>query len=142
MWLLPYLEKMNAKDMKSKGLKLKVKDIYNTEGTSLKDAIVIFGNGCTGEIVSGSGLLLTNHHCGYPNIQSVSTVERKPTSPDIFSSAPPMDSTCGCNDCSYMKLVTLEKIAAALEIETPEVTVPENIRSAAEKSIRAMLSIK
>ena len=75
MWLLPYLEKTNAKDMKAKGLKLKVKDIYNADGVSLKDAIVIFGNGCTGEIVSPAGLLLTNHHCGYPNIQSVSTVE-------------------------------------------------------------------
>ncbi|MDR2890924.1 MAG: S46 family peptidase [Alistipes sp.] len=75
MWLLPYLNKLNIKDMKAKGLKLDAEDIYNVNGSSLKDAIVIFGGGCTGEVVSAEGLLLTNHHCGYPNIQSVSTVE-------------------------------------------------------------------
>jgi quinolinate synthase len=59
-----------------------------------------------------------------------------------FIPAPPVDSTCGCNDCEYMKLVTLEKIERALENERPEVTVPEKVRAAAEKSIRAMLDIK
>lgn len=60
----------------------------------------------------------------------------------IFIPAPPVDSTCGCNDCEYMKLVTLDKILAALETETPEVDVPELIRARAEKSIRAMLDLK
>jgi quinolinate synthase len=58
-----------------------------------------------------------------------------------FIPAPPVDSTCGCNDCAYMKLVTLPKILAALETETPEVTVPEPVRAAAEKSIRTMLQL-
>ncbi len=75
MWLLPYLSKLNIKDMKAKGLKLSAEDIYNVNGNSLKDAIVIFGGGCTGEVVSAEGLLLTNHHCGYGQIQSLSTVE-------------------------------------------------------------------
>ncbi len=75
MWLLPYLKTLNAKDMKAKGLKLKVEEIYSETGTSLKDAIVIFGGGCTGEVVSPDGLLLTNHHCGYNAIQNISTVE-------------------------------------------------------------------
>ena len=75
MWMLPYLNKLNIKDMKAKGLKLDADDIYSVNHSSLKDAIVIFGGGCTGEIVSAEGLLLTNHHCGHPNIQSVSTVE-------------------------------------------------------------------
>jgi hypothetical protein len=61
--------------MKAKGLKLDAEDIYNVNGNSLKDAIVIFGGGCTGEVVSAEGLLLTNHHCGYGNIQNLSTVE-------------------------------------------------------------------
>jgi len=75
MWLLPYLQKMNIKDMKSKGLKLSAEDIYSINGSSLKDAIVIFGGGCTGEVVSPDGLLLTNHHCGYGSIQALSSVE-------------------------------------------------------------------
>jgi quinolinate synthase len=59
-----------------------------------------------------------------------------------FIPAPPLDSTCGCNDCEYMKLVTLEKILRCLETENPEVTVEEPVRAAAEKSIRAMLALK
>ena len=75
MWLLPYLQKMNIKDMKSKGLKLSAEDIYSVNKASLKDAIIIFGGGCTGEIVSPNGLIFTNHHCGYGAIQQLSTVD-------------------------------------------------------------------
>ena len=75
MWLLPYIKKMNSKDMKAHGCKLKAEDIYSAESSSLKDAIVIFGGGCTGEIVSPNGLLFTNHHCGYEAIQKLSSVE-------------------------------------------------------------------
>ena len=75
MWLLPYLQKMNIKDMKAKGCRLSAEDIYSINQSSLKDAIVIFGGGCTGEIVSDKGLLFTNHHCGYSSIQQLSSVE-------------------------------------------------------------------
>ena len=75
MWLLPYIKKMNEKDMKAHGCKLKAEDIYSAEKSSLKDAIVIFGGGCTGEIVSPEGLIFTNHHCGYDAIQKLSSVE-------------------------------------------------------------------
>ena len=75
MWLLPYIKKMNSKDMKQHGCKLKAEDIYSAEKSSLKDAIVVFGGGCTGEIVSPNGLLFTNHHCGYDAIQKLSSVE-------------------------------------------------------------------
>ena len=75
MWLLPYIEKLNIDDMKAKGLKLEAEDIYSINNSSLKDAIVRFGGGCTGEIISPQGLVLTNHHCGYGSIQSHSSVE-------------------------------------------------------------------
>ena len=61
--------------MKKQGLKLNATDLYNPNGVSLKDAVGIFGRGCTGEIISSEGLILTNHHCGYSSIQQHSSVE-------------------------------------------------------------------
>ena len=75
MWLLPLIEKMNGKALKAAGCELSPKQIYDINHTSLKDAIVQFGGGCTGEIISENGLLVTNHHCGYANIQKLSSVE-------------------------------------------------------------------
>ena len=75
MWLPILLKQLNEADMKSKGLKLSAEDIYNVNKSSLKDAVVHFGGGCTGEIISSEGLLLTNHHCGYGQIQSHSSVK-------------------------------------------------------------------
>lgn len=74
MWLPMLLEKLNEKDMKAKGMKISAKDIYNINGSSLKDAIVSFGGFCTGEIISDKGLILTNHHCGFDAIQNHSTL--------------------------------------------------------------------
>ena len=75
MWMLPYLQKMNIRNMKERGCKLSAEEIYSINKSSLKDAIVIFGGGCTGEIVSAEGLLFTNHHCGFGSIQALSSVE-------------------------------------------------------------------
>ena len=75
MWMLPLLQKMNIKSMKALGCKLSAEDIYSINHSSLKDAIVQFGGGCTGEVISGEGLLVTNHHCGYGTIQSLSSPE-------------------------------------------------------------------
>ncbi len=75
MWMLPLLQKMNIKTMKAMGCKLSAEDIYSINHSSLKDAIVHFGGGCTGEVISDQGLLVTNHHCGYSNIQKLSTPE-------------------------------------------------------------------
>ena len=75
MWLLPLLKQQKLEEMKALGLKLEAEDIYHPSASSLKDAVVIFGSGCTGEIISPEGLVLTNHHCGYKWIQSHSTLE-------------------------------------------------------------------
>ena len=75
MWIPLLIDRLNYKDMKKMGLQLSPEEIYSINTASLKDAIVIFGRGCTGEIISDQGLLLTNHHCGYGRIQSHSTIE-------------------------------------------------------------------
>lgn len=75
MWLLTLLDGYTIEDMQSKGFKLTAEDIYSVNQACLKDAVVIFGGGCTGELISPDGLLLTNHHCGYGTIQSHSSVE-------------------------------------------------------------------
>lgn len=75
MWLLPLLKQQKFDEMKALGLELEAKDIYSPDSSSLKDAVVIFGGGCTGEMISPEGLLITNHHCGYGQIQQHSSVE-------------------------------------------------------------------
>ncbi len=74
MWL-PSLISQRIDDMQEKGFRLEAKDIYSINQASLKDAVVLFGRGCTGEVISPEGLLLTNHHCGYGQIQQHSSVE-------------------------------------------------------------------
>jgi hypothetical protein len=76
MWLLQLMQEQHLADrMKAQGLQLEADDIYNPNRVSLKDAVGIFGGGCTGEIISPDGLILTNHHCGYGAIQQHSSVE-------------------------------------------------------------------
>ena len=75
MWLLPLLKKMNINTMQQMGLKLSAEEIYSINNSSIKDAIVHFGGGCTAEIISSEGLLVTNHHCGYGSIQRLSSIE-------------------------------------------------------------------
>lgn len=76
MWLPFLLKQINEADMKKNGCKLTAEDIYSVNKTSLKDAVVHFGGGCTAELISGKGLILTNHHCGYGQIAQHSTVEK------------------------------------------------------------------
>ena len=75
MWLLPLLQQMNSNAMAELGCRLSPDQIYSINHSSLKDAIVSFGGGCTGEMISSEGLLVTNHHCGYSSIQGLSTPE-------------------------------------------------------------------
>ncbi|MCV6630683.1 MAG: S46 family peptidase [Flavobacteriaceae bacterium] len=75
MWIPSLLQGMNEQEMNQLGSKLTAQDIYDVNNSSLKDAIAHFGGGCTSEVISPKGLLLTNHHCGYGEIQSHSTVE-------------------------------------------------------------------
>jgi len=75
MWMLPLIEKLNIQKMNGMGCTLTAEDIYSDSKSSLKDAVIVFGNGCTGIMVSNQGLLFTNHHCGYGAIQQLSSVD-------------------------------------------------------------------
>jgi hypothetical protein len=75
MWIPLLIEKYNISLMQENGFKLTAEDIYSINRASMKDAVVLFGGGCTGEFISDKGLLITNHHCGYSRIQSHSTLE-------------------------------------------------------------------
>jgi len=75
MWIPMLLKKYNIEEMQEMGFKLTAEDIYSVNEACLKDAVVIFGRGCTGELISDQGLMITNHHCGYGQIQYHSTVE-------------------------------------------------------------------
>ena len=185
MWMLPYLQKMNSKDMKARGCKLSAEEIYSMNNSSLKDAIVIFGGGCTCHVHEEFSLekLLTlkrEHpaakvvvhpecrayivevadyvgstagileYCGRSDAQEFIVVteagilaEMKRRYPEKeFIPAPPDDETCGCNNCKYMKMVTLENICACLENESPEIVLDDEVRRAAERSILNMINVK
>ena len=75
MWLPQLLQTLNEKEMKKMGMKISASDIYSISKGSLKDAIVSFGGFCTAEVISGQGLLLTNHHCGFDAIQNHSSLQ-------------------------------------------------------------------
>ena len=76
MWFLMFIERLNHRDMQKMGLQLTAQEIYSINNHSLKDAIVQFNGGCTAEIISKDGLVLTNHHCGYDAIAELSTADK------------------------------------------------------------------
>lgn len=75
MWIPTMLDKYNIAEMQQMGFKLTAEDIYSVNHASMKDAVVLFGTGCTGELISDDGLLITNHHCGFDVIQNHSSID-------------------------------------------------------------------
>ncbi|MBL7901310.1 MAG: S46 family peptidase [Bacteroidia bacterium] len=76
MWMPQLVDALNFKDMKKNGFKLSAEQIYSINKASMKDAVAIFGGGCTSEVISNKGLILTNHHCGFSSIAGLSTVQK------------------------------------------------------------------
>ena len=93
MWI-PALLQRNEADMQAMGMKITADDIYSINHSSMKDAVVLFGGGCTGEIVSEQGLLLTNHHCGYGWIQKHSTIEHDYLTDGFWAMTPEEELAC------------------------------------------------
>ena len=113
MWLLPLLKQLNGKDLKAAGCKLSPDEIYNINKTSLKDAIVHFGGGCTGEMISAQGLLVTNHHCGYSSIQGLSTDEHNYLMDGYW--AKNFGEEIPCPGLTVTFLVKMEDVTEAIE---------------------------
>ena len=112
MWL-PSLISSRINDMQAKGFKLSAEDIYSVNRASMKDAVVLFNGGCTGEIVSGEGLLLTNHHCGYGAIQHLSTVDHDYLTYGFWAMSKAEELPCEGLWVDF--LVRMEDITARLE---------------------------
>ena len=112
MWLLPLLKQMNGKDLKAAGCKLSPEEIYSINKSSLKDAIVHFGGGCTGEMISDQGLLVTNHHCGYSSIQGLSTDEHNYLMDGYWAKT--LSEEIPCPGLSVTFLVSMEDITDAI----------------------------
>ncbi|MBK9272148.1 MAG: S46 family peptidase [Saprospiraceae bacterium] len=112
MWLPHLLKTLNEKEMKLMGMKMSAEDIYSINKGSLKDAIVHFGGGCTGEMISSRGLLLTNHHCGYGYIQSHSTVQRNLLKDGFWSSN--LSEEIPCIGLSATFIVRIEDVTAQM----------------------------
>ncbi|MDO5760147.1 MAG: S46 family peptidase, partial [Bacteroidota bacterium] len=110
MWL-PMLLSMNESDMQAKGMQISTKDIYDVNNASLKDAVMLFGGGCTGEFVSNQGLVFTNHHCGYSYIVKHSTVEHDYLTNGFVANSLQEELPCpglSVTILQYMKDVTAE----------------------------------
>ncbi len=93
MWLPPNL-KDHEKDMKAMGLQIAIDKIYSSDGTGLNNAIVLFGKGCTGEIISPKGLVLTNHHCGYGSAQALSSADKDYFANGFWAKSPSEELPC------------------------------------------------
>ena len=114
MWLPMFLQQLNEAEMQAMGLELSAEDIYSINNGSLKDAIVHFGGGCTAEIISAEGLLLTNHHCGYGQIQYHSSVDNDYLTNGFWAKDQTEELTnkgLTATFIKYMKEVTAEVLA-------------------------------
>ena len=140
MWLLPYLQKMNIKDMKAKGCRLSAEDIYSVNNSSLKDAIVIFGGGCTGEIVSDKGLIFTNHHCGYGSIQALSSVEHDYLKNGFWASSHAEELPCPGLSVKFVR--SIEDVTADILGNVPSIAGEQERQEIIGENIKAMTAAK
>ena len=150
MWI-PMLLQYNEKEMQEMGMRITADDIYSINHSSLKDAIVLFGGGCTGEIVSDYGLLLTNHHCGYDYIQKHSSVEHDYLTNGFWAMNRGEELPCPGLSVIFLREMrdVTEKILFNITLDMPEderqATVDKNMKkiiAQVEKETNYKVSIK
>lgn len=141
MWL-PILLKKNEAEMQKLGFKLTAEDVYNINNSSLKDAVVLFGGGCTAELISKNGLLLTNHHCGYSYIQRYSTLENNYLHNGFWAKS--YKEEIPCEGLSVSFLIRMEEVTQSILTGTEQIIdfkeresiIQKNIKSTIEKTVK------
>ena len=124
MWLPVFIKRLNYVDMQKHGLQLTPDEIYSINNSSLKDAVPIFGGGCTSEMVSANGLVLTNHHCGFSAIADLSTPEHDYLHDGYY--APSMDQELPAKGLDVTFFVRMEDVTNRIqEVITPNMTEDE-----------------
>jgi hypothetical protein len=124
MWMLPLIQKLNIQKMNGMGLTMTAEDIYSDKNVSLKDAVVIFGNGCTGVMVSNQGLVFTNHHCGFDAIQQQSTIGHNYLK-DGFT-ADKISDEIPCPGLSVKFLVKIQDVTERIISQLPDTLLGKN----------------
>ncbi len=124
MWLLQLMRQQNLEDqMRKQGLRISADAIYSPDAPSLKDAIGIFGGGCTGEVISPKGLVITNHHCGFSFIQQLSTVEHNYLHNGFWSQS--YEEELPCEDIAFTFVVKITDVTDEVNKQVKEGKITE-----------------
>ena len=140
MWLLPLLKGQKLAEMQALGLKLQDYDVYSPDSASLKDAVVIFGGGCTGEVVSPDGLVLTNHHCGYGAIQQHSTLEHDYLTDGFWAAS--RDKELPNPDLKVTFIDRIDDVTAYVKKELEKDTDPNSMNFLSPKYLNGLAKAK
>lgn len=138
MWVPLFLQQLNEAEMKKMGLNITAEDIYSISQASLKDAIVIFGRGCTGEVVSDQGLVLTNHHCGYGAIQNHSSIDHDYLTDGFW--AMNREEELANPDLTVTFLVEMREVTDAVLLDVTEDMKEADRQAQIDKNIKQMIA--
>ncbi|HWR93771.1 MAG TPA: S46 family peptidase [Flavobacterium sp.] len=136
MWIPSLLKGMNEKEMKSLGMKMSVSDIYDVNNSSLKDAVPHFNGGCTSEVISPKGLLLTNHHCGFEAIQTHSTVEHDYLTNGFWAYT--MSEELPNEDLEVTFIVRIEDVTTKVLDRVNSISIEEEKQKQIQKNIASL----
>ncbi|HET6989972.1 MAG TPA: S46 family peptidase, partial [Bacteroidia bacterium] len=136
MWLPILLDQLNISDMQANGFKLSAEDVYSINKSSMKDAVVQFGGGCTAELISGKGLLLTNHHCGYGYIQSHSSIEHNYLDDGFWAMNQSEELTCPGLTVTF--IVSMEDVTSKILAGVSDTTSETSRMKIVDKNAKAL----